>query len=380
LALRLQKCGPPGALKLLHQYILRQFLCYLALSVAFLAAVLVAGNVLKGMMDLLVSGKLSVGDCAALMAMLLPPMASHALPFGFVAATLLTVGGMAADREFLALRSSGVGPLKMFSSILFLASCGVLLSLAVNFHCAPRAISAVKTRIQNIIREEPLRFIAAQKFVRDFPGYIFFVKEIVNDRLNDFHIWELDDREQVASYIHAERGTCVYDASRHILVLTLERGTIEKQLGEGKISPLVSFERLSLDLKWENIFGTMVKPKKIRHMTLRELLILREESVKKRDRATYMAVQVELQMKGAMAFAILVLVLVALPLSVKLERREASLNVALALLLCVIYFFLMMILSFLETKPHIHPDLILWIPNILLQILGTCLYRKLCRR
>lgn len=354
-------------------------MCYLALSVAFLAAVLVAGNVLKGMMDLLVSGKLSIGDCAALMVMLLPPMVSHALPFGFVAATLLTVGGMAADREFLALKSSGVGPLKIFSSILFLASCGVLLSLAVNFHYAPRAISAVKSKIQNIIREEPLRFIAAQKFIRDFPGYIFFVKDIVGDRLNDFHIWELDDREKVASYIHAERGTCVYDESKHALVLTLRRGTVEKQLGEGKISPLVSFERLSLDLKWENIFRAMVKPKKIRHMTLRELLALREESVKKCDRATDMAVQVEMQTRGVMAFAILVLVLVALPLSVRLERREGALNVAIALLLCVIYFFLITILSFLETKPHIRPDLVLWIPNILLQILGICLCWKLCR-
>jgi lipopolysaccharide export system permease protein len=375
-----QKFGPKGALKLLHQYILRQFLFYGVLSVTFLAAVLVAGNVMKEMMDLLASGKLSLGNCALLMVMLLPPMVSHALPFSFVAATLLTFGGIAADREWIALRSSGISPLKIFSSVLLLASGGVLLSLAVNFHYAPQAISAVKNKIQDIIREKPLRFIRAKTFIRDFPGYILFVGDIEGEQLNDFHIWELDERENVSSYIHAERGTCTYDGSKRALVLTLGRGIAEKQLGEGKVAPLVSFEQLSLDLQWETIFRAMVRPKKIRHMTLREMLALRRESIENGDGKTHMEVQVEMQMKSAMAFALLALVLVAIPLSLRLKRREASLNVAMAALICVVYYFLMMILSFLETKPHIRPDLILWIPNILLQILGIYLCRKLCRR
>jgi lipopolysaccharide export system permease protein len=367
------------ALKLLHQYILKQFLLYLVLSVIFLAGVLVAGNVLKGMMNLLTSGKLSLGNCAMLMVMLLPPMVSHALPFGFVAATLLTVGELSADHEFIALKSSGISPLKIFSSILFLASCGVLFSLAINFHYAPRAISAVKNKIQNIIREEPLRFITPQKFIRDFPGYIFFVRAIKQNQLNDFHIWELDDREKVSSYIHAKEGTFAYDESKQALILTLLDGVAEKQLGEGKIAPLVSFEQLSLDLKLGNIFKAMVKQKKIRHMTLQEMLALREQSIKNHDEKTCAEIRVEMQMKSAMAFAILVLVLIAIPLSVKLERRETFLNVAIAVLLCIIYYFLMMILSFLEMKPSVYSDLMLWIPNILLQILAMGMCWKLCR-
>jgi lipopolysaccharide export LptBFGC system permease protein LptF len=114
-------------------------------------------------------------------------------------------------------------------------------------------------------------------------------------------------------------------------------------------------------------------------MTLGEMLVLREESIKNRDEQKCMEVQVEMQMKSAMAFAILALVSVTLPLAVKLGRRETSLNVALALMICVGYYFVMMMLSFLETRPQIRTDLLLWIPNIVLQILGIRMYWKLCR-
>ncbi|MDR2372490.1 MAG: LptF/LptG family permease [Puniceicoccales bacterium] len=366
-------------MKILHQYILRQFLFYLAGAVLFFSIVLIAGNVMKSMMDFLAEGKLSLGNCFFLMVMLVPSMVSHALPFGFVVATLLTLGEISANNEFIALRSLGIGPLKIFSSILFLASCGVFVSLVINFHYAPRAISNVKSKLQNIIREEPLRFLVPQKFIRDFPGYIIFVKNLEHKHLNHFHIWELDEREHVGMYIQAKKGTLEYDEQRNAFVLTLFQGTIEKRLEQGKIAPLVSFEKFSLDLPLDNILKGVRTHKKIRHMTLREMLTLYRQSVKECDWQKCMEIRVEIQMKSAMAFAILALVLVTIPLSVKLSRRETSINVAIALLLCLGYYAMMMILSFLKTRPDIYPDLLLWIPNVFLQVLGIGMGWKLCR-
>jgi lipopolysaccharide export system permease protein len=333
---------------------------------------------MKSMIDFLVGGKLSVSNCFFLVVTLIPSMISYALPFGFVVATLLTLGEISANNELVALRGSGIGPLRIFSSILFLASCGVWVSLVMNFHYAPLAISRVKSKLQNIIREEPLRFITPQKFIRDFPGYIIFVKNLNQKCLNHFHIWELDEQEHVATYMQAKTGTLGYDAQKNALVLTLLDGTVEKQLEGEKVSPLVYFEKFALDLPLDNIFKEARMQKKIRHMTLQEMLTLRRQSLKESEK--YMDIQVEMQMKSAMAFAILTLVLVTIPLAVQLGRRELSMNVAIALLLCLGYYLAMMVLSFLKTRPHLHPDLLLWIPNILLQILGLKMCWKLCRR
>jgi lipopolysaccharide export system permease protein len=334
---------------------------------------------MKSMMNFLASGKLSLGDCFFLVVTLVPSMISYALPFGFVVATLLTMGEMSVNNEFIALKSSGISPFKIFLPILFLASCGVLLSLVINFHYAPRAISSVKNKLQNIIREDPLRFITPQKFVRDFPGYIIFVQNLDQKRLNDFHIWEFDKHERVSAYIQAKTGILEYDVQKNALVLTLLEGTIEKRLEREKIMPLIAFERFSLDLPLDNIFKEARMQKKIRHMTLGEMLTLREQSIKDHDEAKRMEVQVEMQMKSAIAFAILALVSVTIPLSIKLNRKETSINVAIALLLCLGYYFIMVVLSFLRVQPHIHPDLLLWIPNILLQTLGIGMCRRLCR-
>jgi lipopolysaccharide export system permease protein len=347
-------------------------------SVLFFAAVLIVGNIMKGMTDFLVGGKLSLSNCFFLIITLIPSMISYALPFGFVVATLLTMGEISANNEFIALKSSGISPLKIFSPILFLASCGVWISFMVNFHYAPRAISSVKSKLQNIIREEPLRFITPQKFIRDFPGYIIFVKNLDRKCLNNFHIWELNEREEVTMYIQAKTGILEYDAQTNALILTLLQGTVEKKLEREKIAPLISFEKFSLNLSLDNIFKGVRVQKKIRHMTLGEMLALRERSVKNCDWQKYMDVQVEIQMKGAMAFAILALVLVTIPLSIKLSRRETSINVAIALLLCLGYYLMTMTLSSLGTWPNAHPDLLLWIPNILLQILGMGMCWKLC--
>jgi lipopolysaccharide export system permease protein len=334
---------------------------------------------MNGMMDLLAGGKLSVGNCLVLMVMLLPSMVSYALPFGFVTATLLTVGGMATDREFIALKGSGVSPLKIFSSILFLASLGVLLSLVVNFHYAPRAISKVKSKIQNIIREEPLRFVTPKKFIREFPGYIIFVKDLDQNRLQDFHIWELDEQEKVASYIYARSGTLTYDIGKQALILTLLQGTVEKVLKEGKYMPLISFEQFSLDLPLKDILRKTQIRKKIRHMTLAEMITLLERSKQEGDLEKQMEVQVNMQTQCAMAFSIISLVLITLPLSARWHHKGASLNTVIALLVCIIYYFIMMILSFLSKRPEWYPNLIIWLPNIILQILGIWQWRRMNR-
>jgi lipopolysaccharide export system permease protein len=297
-------------------------------------------------------------------------MISYALPFGFVTATLITIGELSADREWIALRSSGISPLRIFSSILFVGSCGVLLSLVVNFHYAPLAISRVKGKLQNIIREEPLRFLTPRKFIRDFPGYIIFVRSLDRGYLDDFHIWELDENEKVSTYVHSKRGNLDYDEKKQALILTLWDGVAEAALVEGKGTSFVSFERFALDLPLKDIFRGVQTQKKLRHMTLGEMLRLRDESKNTGDMKRWMEVQVGIQMQCAMAFAVLALSMVTLPLAIRLRQRGAFLNLFLALLICITYYFVMMVLSFMSGYPRLRPDLMLWIPNVVLQIYG----------
>lgn len=335
---------------------------------------------MKDMISLLIDGKLSFAHLVTLIVMLLPSICAYALPFGFVTATLLTLGSLSADREYIALRGAGISPLKIFSPLLFVASCGVLLSIAVNFHYAPLAISKVKQKIQNTIKEDPLRFIAPKQFIRDFPGYILYVDEINDQKLSGFRIWELNEAGDMQTFIDARDGNLIYDAAKNALQLTLNNGSVERREEGHKNWPLILFEKLTLDLSLAKIFKNDTVKKKLHNMTYAELMTLKTQAKKNHDTSSLMSIQVELQMKGALAFGVLALMLMAIPLSIRFSRRETSINAVIALMICVGYYFLMILISFLEKRPHARPDLLLWVPNLLLQIWGIRGIWRLCRR
>lgn len=329
---------------------------------------------MKDMMTLLIEGKLSFSHGVLLGIMLLPSVTAYALPFGFVSATLLTLGELSADREYIAFRSLGIAPFRIFRPILGCAFLGVFVALTVNFEYAPRAISSAKTRIQNMIREEPLRFITPQKFIHDFPGYTLFVREIEGDQLRDFRIWEFDEQNYMRTFIEARQGSLVYDSTENALQLTLLQGTIQHQEFGEKEWPLISFEKLTLSLSMVKIFHNHLNHRKVRDMTYQEMKAFAAQT-------DYpMEVHVGFQMKAAMAFGILALVLMAIPLSIRFARRETSANAAIAFLICVGYYVTMMLLSFLTKRPQLRPDLLLWLPNIVLSGIGLWGIRRLCCR
>lgn len=363
----------------LHRYILGQFLYYLVVSSCFFAGILLAGNVLKRMMSALIEGRLTVGHVIFLLATLLPSLATYALPFGMVAATLLTLGGLSANREYTALRSTGISPIRIFSPILLVASLGIFVVLAVNFYYGPHAVSQVKAHVQNMIKEDPLRFVSQKKFIEDFPGYILFVNEIDHGELKGFRIWSIGKDDRVETFITARKGFLEYDAETNALKLTLLHGTLEHR-DEKQEVPLIAFEQLTVDLSMDNIFQQGTEKKKIRNMTYSEEIAFYQRLDPVEDQEKRMEIRVDLQMKGAMAFGILALVLATIPFAIQLSRRENTWNTAFALLLSIVYYLVVMFISFLEKKPYLRPDLLIWIPNFLLEGIGLWGILRLCRR
>lgn len=363
----------------LHRYILGQFLYYLVVSSCFFAGILLAGTILKRMMGALIEGRLTFGHVIFLLATLLPSLATYALPFGMVAATLLTLGGLSANQEYTALRSTGISPIKIFSPILLAASLGIFVVLGVNFYYGPHAVSQVKAHVQEMIKEDPLRFIAQKKFIEDFPGYILFVNEIKNGELRGFRIWSLGKDDRVETFITARKGFLEYEAETNALKLTLLHGTLEHREEEQGI-PLITFEQLAVDLSMNNIFQQGTEKKKIRNMTYSEEVAFYQRLDPVKDQEKRMEIRVNLQMKGAMAFGILALVLVTIPLAIRLSRQENTWNTAIALALSILYYLVMVLISFLEKKPYLRPDLLIWVPNVLLEGLGLWGLWRLCRR
>ena len=91
------------------------------------------------------------------------------------------------------------------------------------------------------------------------------------------------------------------------------------------------------------------------------------------------AVNLEIQKNAVMSFAILSLILIAIPLGIKLSRAETSANIVIAVGLALSFYFIVMAISWLESKPYLRPDMLIWIPNIIFQGLGVGLIKRALR-
>jgi lipopolysaccharide export system permease protein len=68
--------------------------------------------------------------------------------------------------------------------------------------------------------------------------------------------------------------------------------------------------------------------------------------------------------------------LLAITLGIKTNRSDTALHAGMALLLCLGYYFIMVLLSWLDEKPRLRPDILVWIPNVVLVGLGIFLFNR----
>lgn len=355
------------------------------IAVALFVFVLVAGNVIRETLEMLTSGRLTLGLFAYLMAILIPGVIPYALPLGLLFATLLVLGRMSAQAEVLALKAAGLSLWRTAAPILLLAMLGTGLALVISFYYAPVADTAYRQVLANIVRHDPIRFIQPRTFIRDFPGFVIFVDAREGDVLRGFYIWELGEQGKVNNFVKANTGSFAYAEAEDAIILTLEQGTGERRKSSDpenlqETIPVASFETLSLRLPLERILGSGEQQRKLNFMTLGELLHLRNnippDATEAEAFARKIEIQTAIQKKIAFSFSVLSLCIFAIPLGIKASRSETYANLGIALGLALTYFLLTIMISWTEKTPALRPDILLWIPNLIFQAFGLWLLAR----
>ena len=69
--------------------------------------------------------------------------------------------------------------------------------------------------------------------------------------------------------------------------------------------------------------------------------------------------------------------LIGVPLGIRVSRRETSANLGLAVGLALGYYVLTVMVGWLDRHPEYHPDVLLWLPNVIFLSLGVWLFRRI---
>jgi lipopolysaccharide export system permease protein len=379
-------------MNLLQRHIFKGVFFSCAAAVGLFAFVLTVGNVVRDLLGYLVAGQLAPELFLELMLLIPPFVLSYALPFGVLTGVLLVLGRMSAEYEITAIRAAGLSLHWVARPILILAALGVLADLAVNFQVMPWARVVYHVELSNAVRKDPLSFIVPRTFIRDFPGKVIYVGQKNGQGVKDFWLWELDAQGRVRNFIRAASGAFDFDERNSELILNLSQIQVETRNGKNPEDfavqrPILTSERTSVRLPLAGLFGQSTFHPKLQWYALPELMAEwrrlaapvppAEQAQRNLDR---MKLRMVVQDKFTMAFAVFSFALVAVPLGIKVSRRETSANLGLALALALGYYFMTIAIGWLERRPDLRPDLLMWLPNLVFVGVGLWLFWRVDRR
>jgi lipopolysaccharide export system permease protein len=354
-------------MKTLHFYLTRQVLGSLIMTVAVFAFVLLLGNVLREIMTLLVNRQAPLGKVVEAVGLLLPYVLVFALPMGMLTATLLVFGRFSAEQELTAVRASGISLLALSTPILLLsvALCGV--SALINLQIAPQSRAAYRELIYSLIVEMSNVIMPEGRYVKDFPGYIFYVGKNKSGELKDVVVYRLDDEENADLRIHAKRGKIVRGEDKQITLHLFEFQAANRQ-GDRQWHSGGSGDEMTMLLEF--------KPLRERKPHLSDMTFFQlqnERLTREHQGIDATPVLTEINSKVSFSFACLSFTLVGIPLGIRAHRRETSVGIAIALILVMVYYCFTILGDALATKPEWGPYLIVWLPNFIFQAVGMVL-------
>lgn len=111
-------------------------------------------------------------------------------------------------------------------------------------------------------------------------------------------------------------------------------------------------------------------------LSLEQLL----EQLKNEDPKMRSSSRTEINKRFSFPFACLVFALVGVPLGITAHRRETSFGFAASLVIGVFYFLFIIVADTLRGNAKLHPELLVWFPNLLFIGIGLWMFRRLRRQ
>ena len=373
----------------LHRYIFKELLISISASYCFFVILLILATTFRDLSEMLNGGKLGFHLFCQLMLLLLPVVSVYVIPLAVLSGILIAFGRLSSSSEITAMKSLGLSLYQIASSVSLIAFICMGISALTSLHYAPNALLSYKTLIAKSIFENPIGFIQEKKFIKEFPGYVIYLKERDGSKLKDFWIWEMDESNRVEMFIRSKTGELSFDQATNALTLSLNHGSIERRSGainktiQVDSPKILFFENLPISLPLSDLFGrSETQTLRFKHMTFAQLMDERERLLEKEraDNVQFSDERADLQnyihKNFSQAYSVFALAIIGVPLAIKVGRKESYVNVFLALAVALGYHFLFIMVSWFSEIPGLRSDLLIWMPNILFQSLGFWLFAK----
>ncbi len=392
-------------MRLLDRYLARELIVSTLFAVLTLSLVLVLGQIFKQLFKFVIDHNIPATYIITFVAYVLPVSLILSIPWGFLTAVLLVFGRLSGGNEFTAMRTAGISTWRIARPILVLAVLFSLLCLWINLYVAPQAQQSLKNAFFEVATTNPAAAFTGDKVINDFPGKKIYVGEEQGNVLKNIHVFNLNAENKPMQVVYARTGRLETDLANKQIKMRLENSRFEQRDNSSpddltKIQPATMGDFV-FPISLEELYAQKQGRKKVEAYSYDELRtdLQRKRDQLAKDRQNYQqqpdvntrrllrnstsavaSAHTELNKRFSYSLACFTFALIGIPLGITAQRQETSAGFGLGLVVAFTYFLIIIVVNTFRDKANVHPELLIWLPNVLFLALGGIMFYRLTRR
>ena len=362
-------------MKTLTLYITKKLVFTTFAAIGVLTFVLLSGNLIK-VFDLLARG-VPAASLGKVFLYLLPVALKYTIPFSVLAAVILVFSRLSADNEITAMRASGVSLWQIISPALLIGIVLSAFSFYLQMSLSPRCRYAFDSLRETEGVRNPLALIEPGRFI-ELSGYVIYASRRDGDRLRDLHVYGLNGEGKVIRDITAREGRVSVNEVRQVIELQLVDALIvaadPAAPGDAAKLQRVAGQAMTFPLDYGQQLNRGKTTRKIKHMDAEAIFGLIHAYTERGIDST--PLYLELHRRLSMTLAPVAFILIGIPFGVRTRRSETAIGLVIALILAAVFYAFLVLADSMKFAPGQHPEILVWIPNIVYQVGGLiALYR-----
>jgi LPS export ABC transporter permease LptG/LPS export ABC transporter permease LptF len=355
---------------LLDRYIVREVLPPTGLGLLLFTFILLINEITR-LTGILIARGADFPTVIRIFVNLLPSIFAMTVPMAFLLGVLLAFGRLASDSEIVALRASGVSPVRLLRPVVALSLLAGLATFYILAKAVPDANQAYRQLYYSVLVSNARTGVKPRVFKDDIllgGQMVVYVSDVASGTGEWRNLFIFDARDPAQrKVILARTGGLAIHEERKNVELHLEGGVIHAfELHRPEVYEQQRFVSGDFPLPFEQIFPALPVGKGDREMTLpelREQIDELEGQGKRQDAARYW---VEFHKKFAIPFACVVFGLLGLGLSLGSKKEARSAAFALSIAVIFVYYVFIRLGEQAGDTGLMPPLLAMWSANLVL--------------
>ena len=364
-------------MKTLNWYVMRGFLVSFFMAILVLTFGMTGANLIK-VLDMMSQGISFLTFCKFTL-YILPFILTFTVPWAVMVAVMLVFGRMSADSEITAMRACGVSILQIASPILLITVLLTALCLYLQVEVGPPLQGKSRYMLEETAVNQPLALFEPGKQISIENTLIYIDDKVGENGIRGVQLYTLSSPNTVSQDISAAYGRISTDQEKRNLIIKLYDCMVEDKSGRSG----TGVERFYCkQLEFNYHYGKQANARKVsikpKYMRLADLMG-RIRLTKSLNQDTT-ELEIELNQRIAFALSPIAFLLLGLPLAIRTNRRETSIGLFLSVILAGIFFLSIILCESFCSFPWLYPQYLLWLPNILYQIVGAVMTYRISQR